>query len=249
MSKRRGMPGSSLWTVARQTFVQCLRTRVAAVFAVLLIASLALLPALMEGDGTLAGRIKTFLDYSTGVVSVLLALTVILLSAGLISRGRGGQAGDDPVHQAAEPVAIRGGAVAWRGAAGGHAAGGVVHGDLPDGELPPRPNRPGGRTRGRPGGRHGNLRGADEDRGPGAGRGCGRAEADQGSAECGHVGHDDQVVHGELRPVGVWRGREDRREDAIGRRGKGAVRAATRQPGVDVQGASVRLGRCIGGRG
>jgi len=85
MSHAHGIPGANLWTVARQTFVQCLRTRVAAVFAVLLVASLALLPALMEGDGTLAGRIRTFLDYSTSVVSVLLALSVVLLSVGLIS--------------------------------------------------------------------------------------------------------------------------------------------------------------------
>jgi len=85
MSDAHGIPGANLWTVARQTFVQCLRTRVAAVFAVLLIASLALLPSLMEGDGTLAGRIRTFLDYSTSAVSVLLALSVVLLSVGLIS--------------------------------------------------------------------------------------------------------------------------------------------------------------------
>ena len=85
MSPAQGIPGASLWTVARQTFVQCLRTKVAAVFAVLLIASLALLPSLMEGDGTMAGRIRTFLDYSTTAVSVLLALVVVLLSVGLIS--------------------------------------------------------------------------------------------------------------------------------------------------------------------
>ncbi len=85
MSDAHGIPGANLWTVARQTFVQCLRTKVAAVFAVLLIASLALLPSLMEGDGTLAGRIRTFLDYSTSAVSVLLALSILLLSVGLIS--------------------------------------------------------------------------------------------------------------------------------------------------------------------
>ena len=85
MRDAHGIPGDNLWTVARQTFVQCLRTRVAAVFTVLLIASLALLPSLMEGDGTLAGRIRTFLDYSTSAVSVLLALSVVLLSVGLIS--------------------------------------------------------------------------------------------------------------------------------------------------------------------
>jgi len=75
-----------VWTVARQTFSQCLRTRVAAVFTVLLAASLVALPALMEGDGTLAGRVRTFLDYAFSVTSVLLSLVVILLSVGLVSR-------------------------------------------------------------------------------------------------------------------------------------------------------------------
>lgn len=85
MSPAPGIPGANIWTVARQTFMQCVRTKIAAVFAVLLIASLALLPSLMEGDGTMAGRIRTFLDYSTSVVSVLLSLVVVLLSVRLIS--------------------------------------------------------------------------------------------------------------------------------------------------------------------
>jgi len=80
-----------LWTVARETFTQCVRTKAAAVFAALLVGSLALLPSLMEGDGTLAGRIRTFLDYSLSATSVLLSLVVILLSVGVVSgdvRGR-----------------------------------------------------------------------------------------------------------------------------------------------------------------
>ncbi len=74
-----------IWTVARQTFSQCLRTKVAAVFTVLLVASLAVLPSVMVGDGTLAGRIRTFLDYSFSVVSALLSLVVIFLAVGLVS--------------------------------------------------------------------------------------------------------------------------------------------------------------------
>ena len=74
-----------IWTVARETFTQCVRTKVAAVFAVLLVASLALLPSLMEGDGTLAGRIRTFLDYSAAAVSVLGSLVVVFLSVGVVS--------------------------------------------------------------------------------------------------------------------------------------------------------------------
>ena len=76
---------TGVWTVARHTFWQCVRTKVAAVFAVLLAASLALLPSLMEGDGTLSGRIRTLLDYSTTVISVLLALAVTFLSIAVVS--------------------------------------------------------------------------------------------------------------------------------------------------------------------
>lgn len=96
------MLGGGLWTVARQTFTQCLRTRVVGVFTVLLVASLALLPSLMEGDGTLAGRIRTFLDYSTAAVKLLLSLTVVLLSAGLIS---GDVAGKHVMVLFAKPLA------------------------------------------------------------------------------------------------------------------------------------------------
>jgi hypothetical protein len=76
---------TGVWTVARQTFWQCVRTKVAAVFAVLLAVSLALLPSVMEGDGTLAGRIRTFLDYGTTAISVLLAMVVAFLSVGVVS--------------------------------------------------------------------------------------------------------------------------------------------------------------------
>lgn len=74
-----------VWAVARQTFLQCLRTKVAAVFFVLLAVSLGALPSVMEGDGTLAGRIRTFLDYSTTITAVLLSLVVVFLSVGAIS--------------------------------------------------------------------------------------------------------------------------------------------------------------------
>ncbi|MCD6303491.1 MAG: hypothetical protein J7M21_00840 [Planctomycetes bacterium] len=75
----------NVWTVARQTFMQCLRTKAAAVFTVLLAGSLLALPSLMEGDGTLAGRIRTFFDYSTTVTSVLLSGVVILLAVGVVT--------------------------------------------------------------------------------------------------------------------------------------------------------------------
>ena len=84
-SKDRSAIVRNTWTVARHTFSQCLRTKVAAVFGIMLAVSLALLPWAMEGDGTLAGRIRTFLDYSTTVTSVLLSLIVIFLSVAMVS--------------------------------------------------------------------------------------------------------------------------------------------------------------------
>jgi len=75
----------SVRAMARETFTYCLRTKVAWVFGVLLVASLLLLPWAMKGDGTQAGRIRAFLDYSTSATSVLLSLVVVFLSVGVVS--------------------------------------------------------------------------------------------------------------------------------------------------------------------
>ena len=53
-----------IWAVARQTFRQCLRMKVAGLFIVLLALFLAAMPYQMKGDETLAGRIRTFLSLS-----------------------------------------------------------------------------------------------------------------------------------------------------------------------------------------
>jgi hypothetical protein len=58
---------------------------VAAVFIVLLIAALVVLPFTLKGDGTLAGRIRTFLAYGTGATGILLSLVTIFLSVGLVA--------------------------------------------------------------------------------------------------------------------------------------------------------------------
>ncbi len=74
-----------LWAVARHTLRQCLRTKVAALFIVLLVVALAAMPFVMKGDGTLAGRIRTFLAYSTSVTAGLLSLVTIFLGVGILS--------------------------------------------------------------------------------------------------------------------------------------------------------------------
>lgn len=71
--------------VAGQTFRQCVRTKVAALFIVLLGVCLAALPFLMKGDSTLAGRIKTFLAYGTSVTALLLSVVTIFLGVGVVT--------------------------------------------------------------------------------------------------------------------------------------------------------------------
>ena len=75
----------SIWTIARHTFSQCLRMKMAGLFIVLLLIALATMPFQMKGDGTLAGRIQTFLAYGTGITSVLLSLVTIFASVSTIS--------------------------------------------------------------------------------------------------------------------------------------------------------------------
>lgn len=72
-------------TVAHHTFTQCLRTKVAAVFIVLLAAALAILPATMTGDGTLAGQIRTLLSYGTSFALGELCVLTVILTCMLIS--------------------------------------------------------------------------------------------------------------------------------------------------------------------
>lgn len=79
------LANANVRAVLRYTFVQCLRTRIVAAFALLLGVVLAVLPLMMKGDGTLAGQIRTFLIYSTASTSVLLGLVTVFLSAGLVS--------------------------------------------------------------------------------------------------------------------------------------------------------------------
>jgi len=74
-----------IWAITRHTFAQCLRMKVAVVFIVLLAVVLGTLPFTIEsGDGTLGGRIRTFLYYSSSVTSLLLSLVAVLLTTQLV---------------------------------------------------------------------------------------------------------------------------------------------------------------------
>ena len=76
---------SGIRAVARQTLSQCVRMKVAVAFIILLAGSLLLVAARMQGDGTLAGQVRTFLSYSTFLTSLLLSMVTIFLGASLVS--------------------------------------------------------------------------------------------------------------------------------------------------------------------
>ena len=71
--------------VAAQTFHQCVRTKIAVTFIVLLAACLATLPMILEADGTLAGKIRALLSWGTSITAVLLGLVTIFLTASVVS--------------------------------------------------------------------------------------------------------------------------------------------------------------------
>ncbi|MCK4277156.1 MAG: hypothetical protein KAX78_11610, partial [Phycisphaerae bacterium] len=75
----------SIWAVTRHTFAQCLRMKIAVMFIILLGVLLAVLPAVMEGDGTLAGKIRTFLAYGLSSTQMLLILVTIFVSTAVVS--------------------------------------------------------------------------------------------------------------------------------------------------------------------
>ena len=74
-----------LWAVARHTFKQCLRMKIAGLFMMLLAVMLVALPFGMKGDGTLAGKIRSFISYGPGLTAVMLSLMTIFLSAAMVS--------------------------------------------------------------------------------------------------------------------------------------------------------------------
>lgn len=69
-----------IWAVARNTIRQALRIRVAAVFVVLLLILLPILGLTVTGDGTLKGRLQTFVSYGFSLTSLLLSFLTIIVS-------------------------------------------------------------------------------------------------------------------------------------------------------------------------
>ncbi|MHC4625054.1 MAG: ABC transporter permease, partial [Planctomycetota bacterium] len=70
----------NIWAVARNTVKQAVRMKIAAVFVVLLIVLLPVMGFSMTGDGTLKGRLQTFVSYGLSLTSFLLCLLTIVAS-------------------------------------------------------------------------------------------------------------------------------------------------------------------------
>lgn len=70
----------SIWAVATNTVKQALRMKIAVVFVVLLLVLLPAMAISMVGDGTVKGRMQTFISYGLSLTSFLLCLLTILAS-------------------------------------------------------------------------------------------------------------------------------------------------------------------------
>ncbi|MEN6427175.1 MAG: ABC transporter permease subunit [Phycisphaerales bacterium] len=69
-----------IWAVATNTIRQALRMKVAVVFIVLLLVLLPVMGYTASGDGTLRGRLQTFVSYGLSLTSLLLSLLTIIVS-------------------------------------------------------------------------------------------------------------------------------------------------------------------------
>ncbi len=69
-----------MWAVATNTIRQALRMKVAAIFIVLLLVLLPVMGFTATGDGTLRGRLQTFVSYGLSLTSLLLSLLTIIVA-------------------------------------------------------------------------------------------------------------------------------------------------------------------------
>ncbi|MBN2455088.1 MAG: ABC transporter permease [Sedimentisphaerales bacterium] len=70
----------SIWAIAVNTIKQALRLKIAIVFVVLMLILLPVMGATATGDGTVKGRLQTFVSYGLSLTSLLLSLLAIICS-------------------------------------------------------------------------------------------------------------------------------------------------------------------------
>lgn len=77
---------SRVWAVARNTIAQGLRMKLAVIVVLLLAILLPLMGVVMIGDGTLKGKLQTFVSYGLSLTSLLLCLLTIAISTHTLTR-------------------------------------------------------------------------------------------------------------------------------------------------------------------
>jgi ABC-type transport system involved in multi-copper enzyme maturation permease subunit len=73
------------WAIARLTFWEGVRMRIVLVFLAVLALAVLLMPTALQGDGTVAGRLQSFLYYALMAVNFLLSLTTIFFSCSTLA--------------------------------------------------------------------------------------------------------------------------------------------------------------------
>jgi hypothetical protein len=71
---------NSIWAVARNTIKQALRIKIAVIFILLLVVLLPFMGISMTGDGSIKGRLQSFVSYGLSLTSLLLCLFTIVIS-------------------------------------------------------------------------------------------------------------------------------------------------------------------------
>jgi len=74
-----------VWAVAVNTIRQALRMKIAVIFIILLLVLLPVMGLTATGDGTIKGRLQTFLSYGLSLTSLLLCLLTVIVSTHTIT--------------------------------------------------------------------------------------------------------------------------------------------------------------------
>ncbi|MEN6386577.1 MAG: hypothetical protein ABFD79_15470 [Phycisphaerales bacterium] len=76
---------SRVWAVAKNSFVSAMRMKTAIVFMLLLIILLPIMSLTTTGDGTIKGRIQSFISYGLGLTGLLLSILTIVVACHTLS--------------------------------------------------------------------------------------------------------------------------------------------------------------------
>ena len=70
----------SIWAIAKNTIAQALRMKVAVLIILLLLVMLPMMAMITEGDGSLKGKLQTFVSYGLSLMSLMLCVFSITIS-------------------------------------------------------------------------------------------------------------------------------------------------------------------------